>query len=361
MTARRACKGDQVRKITVVGLVFALAAAGCSSEGSDGAAAPRPTTSIAADATDRPATGSAGCGSTAGAGETEETVASGATERQYIRSIPPDYDADVPMPVVLDFHGYGEGAELHLEMSNLGALGAAEGFIVITPQGLGDPPQWATELDSSDLVFVGDLLDDVEAGLCVDTDRVYSTGYSNGARLTSAIACAYGDRIAAASTVAGVRAIDGCDFTRPVPMVTFHGTVDDVVPYAGGLGEGNLDAPAPDGSDRTWRETLTDEEIRELDAAERPTVEIVAAWAERNGCSADTTEEPETAEVTRITWDCPEAGTTELYRITEGGHTWPGSALSADLEAVLGPTTMTIDANELMWAFFEDHPLPTDG
>lgn len=350
-----------MRKIMVVGLVCALAFVGCSSEGSDGVAPLRSTTSIATDVTGRPIAGSAGCGSTAIAGETEETMESGATERRFFQAIPPGYEAEVPMPVVLDFHGYGEGAELHLKMSNLGALGAAEGFIVITPQGLGEPPQWATELDSADLVFVGDLLDEVEVSLCVDLDRVYSTGYSNGARLTSAIACAYGDRVAAVSTVAGVRTIDGCAFTRPVPMVSFHGTADDVVPYEGGLGEGNLDAPAPDGSDRTWRESLTDEEIRELDAAERPTVEIVAAWAERNGCTTDATEESETADVTRITWDCPEAGATELHRITEGGHTWPGSALSSDLEGVLGPTTMTIDANEIMWAFFEDHPLPAAG
>lgn len=288
-------------------------------------------------------------------------MTSGGDDRWYVQAVPPGYEAGEPMPVVLDLHGYGEGAELHVQMSDLGTLGAEEGFIVITPQGLGDPAQWTTELGSPDLVFVGDLLDEVEAGLCVDTARVYSTGYSNGARLTSAVACAYGDRIAAASTVAGVRTIDGCAFTRPVPMVSFHGTADDVVPYEGGLGDGNLDAPAPDGSDRTWRETLTDEEIRRLDAAERPTVQIVADWAERNGCTTDTTEAHETAEVTRISWDCPADGATELYRITDGGHTWPGSTLSSDLEAALGPTTMTIDANELMWAFFEDHPLPAAG
>lgn len=340
---------------TIAAVVFAgaLLATGCSSDG----ASPKPTTPAV---TTVPETASAGCGSPAVAGESQETLTSGGMERWYFRALPPGYDPATPSPVVLDFHGYGEGAELHQQMSNLTGLGAEQGFIVITPHGLGEPPQWATELDSPDLDFVGDLLDEIEADLCVDTNRVFSTGYSNGARLTSAIACRYGDRIAATSTVAGVREIDDCEFSRPVPMVAFHGTADDVVPYQGGLGEGNLDAPAPDGSDRTWRETLTDDEIAALQAAERPTPEIVAAWAERNGCSTDTTERDEAADVEMTNWDCPPDGTTELFTVADGGHTWPGSDLSAQLAPALGATTMSIDANEIMWEFFQNHPMPAD-
>ncbi|CAN5455575.1 PHB depolymerase family esterase [soil metagenome] len=288
-------------------------------------------------------------------------MTSGGDQRWYLQAVPASYEATTPTPVVLDFHGYGEGAELHQDMSDLRTLGGQEGFITVTPQGLGDPPQWTTTLGSPDLAFVGDLIDQVEADLCVDTNRVFSTGLSNGARLTSAIACQYGDRIAAAATVSGVRAIDGCEFSRPVPVLAFHGTADDTVPFEGGLGEGNLDAPAPDGSGRPWRDTLTDDEIRELGAKERPIPEVMADWAERNGCGADTTEREEASDVTAVVWDCPADGSTELLRITGGGHTWPGSTLSQDLVGVLGHTTMTIDADELMWAFFEDHPLSGTG
>ncbi|HEY5845603.1 MAG TPA: hypothetical protein VIT42_02320 [Microlunatus sp.] len=43
----------------------------------------------------------------------------------------------------------------------------------------------------------------------------------------------------------------------------------------------------------------------------------------------------------------------EYYRVTGGGHTWPGTAV--DLSP-LGVTTQEIDATALMWEFFEDHP-----
>lgn len=337
-------------------LACALAIVGCAAD--DGA----PASPSSKQPTDVAPAGSAGCGtSTAVAGETRETVTSGAEERWYLQHLPTDYDPDTPTPVVLDFHGYGEGAEVHTDMSSLGAYGDEQGFVTITPQGIGAVAEWLTELGRRDLDFVGDLLDEVEADLCIDTDRVYATGLSSGARLTSAIACVHGDRIAAVAAVSGVRRIAGCTFSRPVPVVAFHGTADDVVPYTGGLGEGNLDAPAPDGSGRPWRDTLTEEQIEELDAADPPTLEVMAAWAERNGCADETTETGTGPDVTRITWDCPADGTTELYRITDGGHTWPGSDLSVQLAGLLGPTTMTIDANEIMWAFFQDHPRPAAG
>ena len=43
---------------------------------------------------------------------------------------------------------------------------------------------------------------------------------------------------------------------------------------------------------------------------------------------------------------------------TGGGHSWPGSEFSKAVAAVVGPTTMSISANELMWKFFQAHPLP---
>ena len=46
-----------------------------------------------------------------------------------------------------------------------------------------------------------------------------------------------------------------------------------------------------------------------------------------------------------------------LYRVTGGGHAWPGSTTSAAIEGIVGHTTMSIDANAIMWKFFVAHPL----
>ena len=61
-------------------------------------------------------------------------------------------------------------------------------------------------------------------------------------------------------------------------------------------------------------------------------------------------------DVTLVEFTCPDDATTQLYRVDGGGHSWPGSDFSVTIESVVGPTTFSIDANELMWAFFEEHP-----
>jgi len=257
----------------------------------------------------------------------------------------------------MDLHGYSEGADVHKQMSGLGAFGDAHGFVTVIPQGQGPVARWDTTLGSTDLKFLGQVLDATEHQLCIDTNRVYVTGLSNGAFMTSAMACQYSDRIAAVAPVAGVRNIAGCKPTRSVPIVAFHGTADGFVSYDGGLGQKALDLPAPDGSGKKLRDTLTQAQI---DAQRNPKdsiPSIMAAWAKRNGCKAGDTETPVTADVTRLAWSCPADGATELYRVTGGGHAWPGSSFSTAVESVVGHTTMSIDADEIMWKFFVAHPL----
>jgi polyhydroxybutyrate depolymerase len=44
-----------------------------------------------------------------------------------------------------------------------------------------------------------------------------------------------------------------------------------------------------------------------------------------------------------------------LYKVTGGGHTWPGGSFQP--EALLGKTCRSIDATALMWDFFAQHRL----
>ena len=348
----------RTRTVALAGLV-ALTLAACSS-GGDGDDAASTTTTAATDAVSTK--GSVGCDAATpvAAGEEQVTTTSGGTERWYIRHVPPGYDPAEPTPVVLDLHGYSEGAKVHTLMSDLGSYGDTEGFITITPQGTGAVARWDTAPESADLKYIGDLLDEVEETLCVDDRRVFVTGLSNGAFLTSAIACTYADRIAAAAPVAGIRDIEGCEPARPVPVVAFHGTADTFVTYDGGFGSSVANLPNPDGSGRTIGES-GEGTPPPSGAPKGPTIEeITAGWAERNGCSTKTTEAKVESDVTLITWKCPEGADAELYRVEEGGHSWPGSSFSEQVASVVGRTTMSISANELMWKFFQEHPLATD-
>ena len=289
----------------------------------------------------------------------ERTVDTAGTTRTYLRHVPPAHDGGTALPVIVDLHGYSEGARIHTLMSNLGPYGDEQGFITVTPQGEGEVPRWIAEVGSTDVAFIGNVLDDVESSLCVDLDRVYVAGLSNGAFLTSTLACVLADRFAAAAPVAGIQDIEGCDPSRPVPVIAFHGTADTYVAYEGGFGSSVADLPAPDGSGRTLGELAAagEEGLSGADAAGPPVADIAAAWAARNGCEPTPTETPVSDDTTKIAFACPSGADVELYRVTDGGHAWPGSEFSASLAQVVGTTTMSIDANELMWAFFQAHPL----
>jgi polyhydroxybutyrate depolymerase len=58
--------------------------------------------------------------------------------------------------------------------------------------------------------------------------------------------------------------------------------------------------------------------------------------------------------VTRTTYQGDAAGAeVVLVAVEGGGHTWSGRPGSA----ALGRSTRNVSANELIWAFFERHPM----
>jgi polyhydroxybutyrate depolymerase len=248
-------------------------------------------------------------------------ITSNGVARTYLRRIPTGYDATKPTPVIIDFHGLAEGAQIHTVMSEWGPRADANTFIVIYPQGLGDPVRWNTALGSADLAYFGNLLDRVEDDLCLDQRRVFVAGLSNGAFMSSSIACQFADRVAAVALVAGIRNPTGCAPSRRVPAVAFHGTADTFVPF-----------PSTPG--------------------------IVAAWAARNGCSPTPNELPVASDVNLVRYLCPLGAEVGLYRIEGGGHAWPGSDFSRQIAAAVGFTTFSIHASDISWDFFVHHPMP---
>jgi poly(3-hydroxybutyrate) depolymerase len=243
----------------------------------------------------------------------------GGSARWFLHTVPSAHDGDTPLPLVVDFHGFGEGATIHTSMSEASTFAEQEGFVVAFPHGRFDPVRWdaADQSDANeDLVFVDAILATLGDELCVDESRVYAMGLSYGAFMTSMITCARSERFAAVAPVAGVRAPDPCPQAREVPVVSFHGTEDPILAYAS--------YPV-----------------------------AAATWAARNGCDSTPLETVLTPEVTHRVWDCPKDAAVEFYVLPGGGHSWPGSAFSRLIEAIVGYTTFDIHATATAWAFFE--------
>jgi polyhydroxybutyrate depolymerase len=311
----------------------------------------------AASARAVPARPSAGCALTtpAAPGTSNLLLAAAGDQGAYVREIPTSYTGTKPMPVIIDLHGYAEPASLQVTLTQLGAYGQTHGFITITPQVTYRVPMWDTTLGSKDLAFIGALLHTVDSTLCVDRNRIFVTGYSDGAFMTSSIACQFAGQVAAVAPVAGIEDPSGCHPTRPVPVVTFHGTADPYVSYTGGLGPAALKLPTENGSGDIGQELSPTSKSRKGPSIPQNT----ATWARRNGCGPKATSRTVASGVTLFTYTCPHQANVELYRITGGGHAWPGSLASKALESVIGKVTYAISANQIIWRFFQAHPLRT--
>ncbi|HEX4216767.1 MAG TPA: PHB depolymerase family esterase [Acidimicrobiales bacterium] len=277
----------------------------------------------------------------------------------YIQSLPPSTEGPGhPTPVVFDLHGYVEPASFQDQGTELSAFGDSHGFVTITPQRTeSGVPRWDVSARSPDIAYLGALLTHVESSLCVDQRRVFVTGLSMGAFASSAVACELSGRVAAVAPVAGLQAFSWCHPKRPVPVVAFQGTADPFVSYTGGPGPNALKLPAPDGSGKTVGQELKTHPHAVGNPLPQSIPTQVATWAKRNGCGTTPIKTSIASDVTRVTYPCPAASSVQFYVIKGGGHTWPGGPPGVFPASLVGKTTTSISANQIIWDFFQAHPL----
>ena len=301
---------------------------------------------------------SAGCASASGVEVPQERRerAAGGLDRWYFLVAPPTPSPSVPRPLIVDYHGYKEGAAVHLKMSAMSELAAGEQFILATPNGTGEAIHWKASAlaepspDNIDLAFTDAMIAEITSEQCVDLARIYATGLSNGAMMSSLLACSRSQVFAAVAPVAGITVWKSCDSITPVPVISFHGTADGFLLYNGGVGDvdGILESNQPGQTPVT---TVVPPTV--LDGAGYPA--NAKACATRNGCSGRFVDEAVSPEVTHRVFDCPAGAEVEFYIVSGGGHAWPGSEFSQAIAPVVGHTTFDIDATQLIWSFFQRH------
>jgi polyhydroxybutyrate depolymerase len=268
-------------------------------------------------------------------------------KREYVLYVPKSYDRSRPTPLVISMHGAGLWGAAQRDISRWNALADNKGFIVVYPSGVGGNGVriWRAEPGDGlkkDVRFISDLIDTLSASYTIDSTRIYANGLSNGGGMSFALSCTLSNRIAAVGLVAAAETLPWrwCggreagsgkwEAERPVPVISFHGTADPVVPYDGGA---------------SW-----------ISPRAFPNVARWSAnWAQRNRCEGKPVESRVTGDVTRLEYlRCAGNASVVLYTIYGGGHTWPGGTPLP--EWFVGRTTQSIDATSLMWAFFTEHP-----
>jgi len=266
------------------------------------------------------------------------SIVSSGQEREYLLYVPDSYDSTRPTPLVISMHGAAMWPAAQKESSQWNELADQHGLIVVYPSAEVGPGPTAWNVNrgpglATDVRFISDLIDTLSATYNVDPRRIYANGLSNGGGMSFVLSCTLSDRIAAIGTVVAAQTLpfEWCKDTTPVPMISFYGTADPVVPYQGGE---SWVTPSPFPRATTW----------------------TADWARRNRCDPKPVDSVLAVDVIRREYTgCAEDATVVLYAIRGGGHVWPGG--KGMPEWILGPTTRNIDATKEMWNFFRAHPL----
>ncbi len=307
---------------------------------------------------------SAGCGAIppASPGQTvTRTLPHGGLQRSFRLHVPVGYDSAEPAPLVLSFHGYTSTA-LFNEVSTTGLSDHADQhvYIVVYPQSTAFTAPGSAQVTSwndlscnaspgpagptcsenadpypcppecgvcgdcnwcschDDLGFVEALLDELEDKLCIDRDRLYALGFSNGGMFAQRLGCALPERLAAVAPLHGFLARGlGCEpAASPVAVLLLGGRTDAIVPFDG--------SQSSDGYSYT------------------PMDEVAGAFASAQGCDVSMARFPTSADghdgLACVEHPNCKTGAEVVRCEWNGGHAYPSAW-----------------GNDLVWEFFERH------
>jgi polyhydroxybutyrate depolymerase len=337
--------------VTVAAMLLVALSAACGGRSSHSPAAESTTTRRAAASVTATSTGPgpapSGCGHAIPTGTSTDSFTLSGHARTFIVHVPPGYADARPTPLVLNLHGSGSTATQQEFLTGMNTTADTDRFIVVYPQAvipsgagfvwnipgvplIGGSPVPAGA--ANDEVFLEALVSYLRGYACIDTKRVYSTGFSGGARMSSQLACDASTTFAAVGPVSGLRLPTPCPSPRAVPVISFHGLLDPVDPYRGnGQAYWTYSVPV---------------------AAQR--------WAAHNRCvPTPASSRPDPGATLTAYGGCAGGAAVELYTLAFEGHEWPGGPkLPRAVTRVLGPQSTAIDANAVMWKFFSEHPMP---
>ncbi|KAK3673143.1 hypothetical protein LTR78_006983 [Recurvomyces mirabilis] len=197
--------------------------------------------------------------------------------RTYLVKIPQYYSANAASPLILAFPGHGSSAAAIEQLTGLsGSSYNSYGIVVYVdpygpPGGFESDPDYAPggiESSVNDISFVKNLIANMTASFCIDTGAIMATGHDNGGGLVNVLACDPVTSISiavfapnSAAVYSGILSSTNPNvFTmRPlgtpvqgnctpgrnnVPIIEFHGTNDNSIPYLGSITQASYALPA---------------------------------------------------------------------------------------------------------------------
>jgi len=169
--------------------------------------------------------------------------------RHYFIQLPHP-EAQGSSSVLFNLHGYGSNALAQMQYADFRDLANTKenNFILIHPQGAPlntsltssashwNSGGWTIGSNVDDVDFIDTIISLISYKYNIDSNRIYSTGMSNGGFMSYHLACNLNSKIAAIASVTGsmsVQTYDDCNPSHPTSILQIHGTLDGTVPLNG--------------------------------------------------------------------------------------------------------------------------------
>lgn len=179
---------------------------------------------------------SAGCGAASPLKTGTFTESIDGVSRKWMLDVPANYDGGKPYRLIFVWHPLGGSGSQIVSGGYNGLKALSNGTAIFaTADGLqgsnseASGPGW-WNANGGDFKLVQIMLDKINGGLCVDQERIFSTGFSFGGMMSYTLPFEF-DVFRAVAPCSGK---DGViphteKYTNPVPIMAFHGDADDFV------------------------------------------------------------------------------------------------------------------------------------
>lgn len=278
-------------------------------------------------------------------------------ERECVIHLPKDHDPSQPTPLVIMLHGFGGTALNAASETGWSAKADHDNFIIAYPEGtrpdMGSPanfrrnPQaWndgsgrfhAGEQNIDDVAFIDELINELAKRYRVDSDRIFVTGFSNGASMTFRIGAELSHQVAAIAPVSGTCWMETLEPIPSLSLCYITGTADSLNPMEGGYPKLALGG-------------------KEQGGKAKPAVQkFIDQWGKALGCSESPNRDESNNGVRKRMYGNQNTQSQLVWITVEGlGHHWAGGESQAP-NFLVGRNTTKLNATEAIWDFFQAHP-----